>query len=36
MRLFLVLGAFGCGLAVALGAFAAHGLKGISLHTSLN
>ncbi len=28
MRLFLVLGALGCGLAVALGAFAAHGLKG--------
>ncbi|MBL4607801.1 MAG: DUF423 domain-containing protein [Pseudomonadales bacterium] len=28
MRYFLVLGAFGCGLAVMLGAFAAHGLKG--------
>jgi len=28
MRYFLALGAFGCGLAVILGAFAAHGLKG--------
>jgi uncharacterized membrane protein YgdD (TMEM256/DUF423 family) len=28
MRNFLVLGAFGCGVAVILGAFAAHGLKG--------
>ncbi|MBV1872079.1 MAG: DUF423 domain-containing protein [Gammaproteobacteria bacterium] len=27
MRYFLVLGALGCGLAVVLGAFAAHGLK---------
>ena len=28
MRYFLVLGALGCGVAVMLGAFAAHGLKG--------